>query len=190
MLMKANRLNVTIALILLANFSSFAQAKLDSVRFKLVRQYIQVFKYNTHSNEEFMRAYTVDGNYFKLDSIKKIADFCMDDVRRCLTETDEQDIVILKYTDNLTKFSVSDHPIGEVEAKMRTLEFNLYRFDSESKEIIEEKIDINDLYVIETTSRIGSATQVGKLFILFTEKDKILSFVDFRMNHYVSFMQF
>jgi hypothetical protein len=187
-IMKRNNLKIATILLLLMNACAFAQTEVEKQRFELANQFVHAVKQGNLSNAEIMKKYVVEGGYFKLDSVKNWADFYLDETRRSLKFSSEQNIFILKYLGREDKHSVTDHPIGQ---PMRTqkLEFILYE-NITSVKPIEKKININDLYIVEFIYKDEYETSDAKIFILFNEHNKIMAFADFRMNNYVTLYQF
>jgi hypothetical protein len=187
--MKAFNLKITAILFVFVNGFLFAQTKLENERLEIIGQFIRAFKQDSLSNATIMKIYVVEGGYFKKDSVRNWADFYLDETRRTLKLTSEQNIFIQKYLGNENKYSVTDIPIGQSE-RTRKLEFILYQ-NITSVNPKENKIDINDLYIVEIKYKGEyDVTENGKLFILFNEQNKILAFADFRMNNHVALYQF
>ncbi|MFN7493254.1 MAG: hypothetical protein ACK5RG_10085 [Cyclobacteriaceae bacterium] len=187
--MKFNKLLVGIILMLIqANGFLFAQTKFESERLALATQFAQAIKQGNLSNAEIMKKYVVEGGYFELDSIKNWADFYLNETRRSLKLSTDQSILIFKYLGREDKYSVTDHPIDQPERKLK-LEFKLYE-DITAVKPIEKKINMNDLYIVEFIYKDQYETANSKIFILFNQRNKILSFADFRMNNHVTLYKF
>ena len=182
--MKLNNVAVLTFLIILINGCVSAQTKIEKERLKLAHQFMLDIKRGTLSNREVMKKYVVEGDYFKMDSIKSWADFYLDMLRRGFKQIREEDITSIKYTGNEDRFSVTDRPIGQPERTQR-LEFILYE-DIMAIKPTEKKVDTNDLYVV-----ICKLEHVSKnLFILFNDQNRILAFDNFESNNYVHLSKF
>ena len=187
--MKENNVAVLTFLIILINGCVSAQTKIEKERLKLAHQFMLDIKRGTLSNREVMKKYVVEGDYFKMDSIKGDADFYLDMLRMGNKQVREEDIASLKYTGNEDRYSVTDRPIGQPERTQR-LKFILYELKGSIKHGTEKEIDIDDLYVVEYLYKDEHASKVVNLFVLFTERNKILAFANFPSNNYVSLFQF
>lgn len=171
--MSTIKLSVAIISFLLVSYFTFAQKSTKENRLKIVNQFNNVFSEGTLSNEEFMKKYVVEGNYFKSDSVKKVADEWMNFIRKGYSKAEKSKIRILKYSEHENEFCVSDQDIGEPLATMRKLEITV-----NAKSGIENRVNIDDLYVS------------GALLILFNEENKIVSFASVKIGYHVGLIQF
>jgi hypothetical protein len=171
--MSNTRLSIAIISLLLVSHFTFAQKNAKETRLKIVHQFNDIFSKGTLSNEEFMKKYVVEGNYFKSDSVKKVADEWMNFIRKGYSKAEKSKIRILKYSEHENEFRVSDQNIGEPLATLRKLEITV-----SAKSRIENRVNIDDLYVS------------GGLFILFNEENKIVSFAGITIGYYVGLIQF
>lgn len=138
------------------------------------------FKQDVLTNEQIMKKYVVEGNYFKVDSIRQGADLWMDNDRNSLREVAEKDITIFKYSEHEEEFMVLDNPPSAPlsPASMRKLQIFLV-----SPEQPSSKVNLDNLYVMRTKNSKGG------WFILFNEENKIVSFSGLRKGSRVSIWQ-
>jgi hypothetical protein len=186
-IMNQRILTMTILFLFLNGFG-IAQTEVKSVRLKLIDQFIQAFNQDTLSNSDIMKKYVVDGDYFKKDSIKGLADLYLNEARRCIKLTSRHNIGAYQYLDRENKHSVTDRPIGQPE-RLQKLKFSLNEKITSAKPK-EKKFDIIDLYIVEFDHIGGYDFEQDNLFILFNEYNKIVSFAGFRSNNYVELYQF
>ena len=166
---------MTILFVLLA-CSVIAQVNnIQNERLQVSQQFALAFK-NGLTNEQIMKNYVVDGNYFKSDSARRIGDQWMDDLRKSYKSVNENDFVALPYIGHEDEFVVLH------KGKMQRLEFILGTNDGQRT-----AVDLNDLYVVKIKSKPGPS---GELFILFNDENKILSFAGYAIGAGVGLWQF
>lgn len=164
---------------------SFSQDKIEDERMGLTLEFLMAFRKDILTNEQVMEKFVVEGNYFKNDSVRRVADRWMNDLRRDFKRPIEEGIRVLKYSEHADEFAVSDaSPIGSPGSQLK-MKFTLAISKNDKR-----KVPIDDLYAIEFTFYSGFKKEVGSVFVLYNNENKIISFAGMTIADHTSLVQF
>lgn len=143
-----------------------SQGQNEKIRLELVRNFLLDLRSDYTSNSTIMEKYIQSAGYFAVDSIRQMADEWMNHTRTNLKSIGLEHMEILKYLEHEDEFMTMDNPPGMplAPAILQKLSFTL---DTPTARNL--SVNLNDLYVVRITNK-------HKLFVLFNEHDKILSF--------------
>ena len=175
--MNINCLILSQLLIVFLSINSCAQQNTEK-RLSLAKEFVEVFKEGVLSNEQIMKQYVAEGYYFKVDTLREMADGWMNLQRDGLQTIHKKNIAILKYLDHEDEFIVPDNPedcplCPPVMQKLR------FKLDAPNEQDLD--LDLNDLYVIQ-----DKKSKAAVLFVLFNKKNEIITFSGLRFESKVS----
>lgn len=157
-----------------------SQDGLEIRRSRLVKRFAKDLKNVDVSNQELFETYLTRGNAFASDTTRKMAEEIAVGLRASIQQAGNSDFTAYKYLDHrefgggIRRIDDTD-PDSPVEQK--PLEFELH--DAHRKNSI--GVDLEDLYVLKV--------QDVRLFILFDDKNKIVSFISMQKGNTVALMK-
>jgi hypothetical protein len=159
-----------------ASYDSKAQKDhVADQRLAIALKFAMAFKQNRLSNDEIMKKFVVEADYFRNDSIRRCANQWMDGLRKGFKEIDESEFVPLAYALHEDEFLVF------YNTRYHRMIIDLGKPDGSNV-----PVDLKDLYVVVGKSKKKDA----KIFILFNTDDKIVSFAGLRSGLYFGMFVF
>lgn len=173
-----NRISLIVPLLIAFSITSNAQKNAEK-RLSLAKEFVEAFIEPRLSNVHIMQKYVDSGNYFKVDSIRQLADRWMDHQRNNMRTVKREDMEVLEYLRHEKEFMEMDNPPGKPLSPpaLQKLKFSLGT--SEGHDLY---VDLDDLYVVTENSK-------AIMFILFNEDDKIITFSGLRFDSQVNLWQ-
>jgi hypothetical protein len=183
-----------IVVLQLVSIALFAQGNGADARLEIARTFFNDVKSAILTNDQIIEKYLIEGKYFTDDSVKQVADEVLNGMRLSFQKPKSDGVRILKYSAHENEFAVTDaKPLNAPSIPMKLKFSLLYKQKEKSR-----AVDINDVYavtmhyLIERQSPDGPVyiKQNTQAFLLFDDRNKLISIFSYMIGNDVAFLTF